>query len=313
MKIVLEPVFEADFLPCSFGFRPKRAAHDGLQVLLDESFRGDLWVAETDVADCFGAIPHSGLMSAVEERISDRRLLALLRAFLRAGVMEHGSVRRPVTGTAQGGVISPLMCNVYLHRLDRAWRGAYGTLVGYADDALVMCRSKGQAVAALARLTALLADLGLEPKAAKTRIVHLTVGGEGVDFLGFHHRLVRSRATRGTGTVMSFGSGQWGGADLMAYSLVGPSGLRPVAIEVARPDHDSGEVSAVGESAAEARVDATCTSTPSVRKTLAASRRTDGYLGMSVWVITQMAAGTEPSRTGMRSALACAMGRRPRA
>ena len=85
---------------------------------------------------------------------------------------------------------------------------------------------------------------------------HLTVGGEGVDFLGFHHRLVRSRATRGTGTVMSFGSGQWGGADLMAYSLVGPSGLRPVAIEVARPDHDSGEVSAVGESAAEARVDA---------------------------------------------------------
>ena len=138
VKIVLEPVFEADFLPCSFGFRPKRAAHDGLQVLLDESFRGDLWVAETDVADCFGAIPHSGLMSAVEERISDRRLLALLRAFLRAGVMEHGSVRRPVTGTAQGGVISPLMCNVYLHRLDRAWRGAYGTLVRYAD----LCRAR---------------------------------------------------------------------------------------------------------------------------------------------------------------------------
>jgi RNA-directed DNA polymerase len=201
VKIVLEPVFEADFLPCSFGFRPKRAAHDGLQVLLDESFRGNLWVAETDVADCFGAIPHSGLMSAVEERISDRRLLALLRAFLRAGVMEHGSVRRPVTGTAQGGVISPLMCNVYLHRLDRAWRGAYGTLVRYADDALVMCRSQGQAVAALARLTTLLAELGLEPKAAKTRMVHLTAGGEGVDFLGFHHRLVRSRASRGTGTV----------------------------------------------------------------------------------------------------------------
>jgi RNA-directed DNA polymerase len=199
VKIVLEPVFEADFLPCSFGFRPKRAAHDGLQVLLDESFRGNLWVAETDVADCFGAIPHLGLMSAVEERISDRRLLALLRAFLRAGVMEHGSVRRSVTGTAQGGVISPLMCNVYLHRLDRAWRGAYGTLVRYADDALVMCRSKGQAVAALARLTALLADLGLEPKAAKTRIVHLTAGGEGVDFLGFHHRLVWSRPVRGTG------------------------------------------------------------------------------------------------------------------
>ena len=200
-KIVLEPVFEADFLPCSFGFRPKRAAHDGLQVLLDESFRGPYWVVETDVADCFGSIPHSGLMSAVEERISDRRLLALLRAFLRAGVMEQGSVRRPVTGTPQGGVVSPLLANVYLHRLDRAWRGAYGTLVRYADDALVMCRSRGQAVAALARLTALLADLGLEPKAAKTRIVQLRVGGEGVDFLGFHHRLVRSRAGRGAGGV----------------------------------------------------------------------------------------------------------------
>ena len=98
VKIVLEPVFEADFLPCSFGFRPKRAAHDGLQVLLDESFRGNLWVAETDVADCFGAIPHSGLMSAVEERISDRRLLALVRAFLRAGVMEQGSGAAPGDG-----------------------------------------------------------------------------------------------------------------------------------------------------------------------------------------------------------------------
>lgn len=199
VKIVLEPVFEADFLPCSFGFRPKRSAHDGLQVLVDECFAGARWVVETDVADCFGSIPHSGLMSAVEERVSDRRLLALLRAFLRAGVMEHGSVRRSVTGSPQGGVVSPLLANVYLHRLDRAWRGTYGTLARYADDALVMCRSKGQAVAALARLTVLLADLGLKPKPAKTRIVKLEVGGEGVDFLGFHHRLVRSRARRGRG------------------------------------------------------------------------------------------------------------------
>jgi RNA-directed DNA polymerase len=196
VKIVLEPVFEADFLPCSFGFRPKRSAHDGLQVLVDESFVGSRWVVETDVADCFGSIPHSGLMSAVEERVSDRRLLALLRSFLRAGVMEQGSVRRPVTGSPQGGVVSPLLANVYLHRLDRAWRGAYGTLARYADDALVMCRSKGQAEAALARLTALLAELGLKPKLAKTRIVKLEVGGEGVDFLGFHHRLVRYRARR---------------------------------------------------------------------------------------------------------------------
>ena len=199
VKIVLEPVFEADMLPCSFGFRPRRATHDALQVLIDESFRGNRWVVETDVADCFGSIPHSGLMSAIEERVSDRRMLALLRAFLRAGVMEQGSIARPVTGTPQGGVVSPLLANVYLHRLDRAWRGAYGTLVRYADDVIVMCRSKGQAVAALARLTSLLAELGLEPKAAKTRIVQLTEGGEGVDFLGFHHRLVHSRWRRGSG------------------------------------------------------------------------------------------------------------------
>jgi len=104
VKIVIEPIFEADFLPCSFGFRPKRSAHDALQVLVDESFKGKRSVVETDVANCFEAIPHSGLMSAVEERVSDRRLLGLLRAFLRAGVMHEGTVRRAVTGTPQGGL-----------------------------------------------------------------------------------------------------------------------------------------------------------------------------------------------------------------
>jgi RNA-directed DNA polymerase len=119
-KIVVEPIFEADFLPCSFGFRPKRSAHDALQVLIDESWQGRRWVAESDIANCFEAISHSGLMSAIEERISDRHLLKLLRAMLRAGVMEHGAVRRSVAGTPQGGVLSPVLCNVYLHRLDRA-------------------------------------------------------------------------------------------------------------------------------------------------------------------------------------------------
>jgi group II intron reverse transcriptase/maturase len=202
MKIVLEPIFEADMLDCSFGFRPRRAAHDALQVVVDQSWQGRRWVVETDIADCFSAIPHSGLMSAVKERICDRRLLKLLGAFLHAGVLQDGSVRRPVSGTPQGGVLSPVLCNVYLHRLDRAWRGAYGTLVRYADDLLVICRSRGQATAALARLRALLADLGLEPKAAKTRIVCLVEGGEGFDFLGFHHRLVRSRAVRGSGGLV---------------------------------------------------------------------------------------------------------------
>ena len=145
LKIVLEPVFEADMLPCSFGFRPKRSAHDALQVLIDESFEGKRWVVETDIANCFTAIPHDGLMSALSERICDRKVLALLRAFLPAGVMEDGAVRRPVSGTPQGGVVSPLLCNVYLNRLDRAWRPAYGSLVRYADDLLVVCSNRGQA------------------------------------------------------------------------------------------------------------------------------------------------------------------------
>ncbi len=204
MKIVLEPVFEADMLPCSFGFRPRRAAHDALQVLIDESWRGRRWVVETDIANCFEAIPHEKLMQAVQERVCDQTVLALLRVMLRAGVMSEGGVRRSVTGTPQGGVVSPLLANVYLHRIDRAWDGRrHGVLVRYADDVVVMCASRAQAEAALARLTAVLAELGLEPKAAKTRIVALAVGGEGLDFLGFHHRLVRSDGRR-TGRHVTF-------------------------------------------------------------------------------------------------------------
>lgn len=197
LKIVLEPIFEADFLPCSFGFRPKRSAHDALQVLIDESWQGRRWVVETDIADCFGAIPHDKLMRAVEERVCDQGVLRLLRVMLRAGVMQDGRVRRPVTGTPQGGVVSPLLANVYLHQVDRAWsQDEHGVLVRYADDVVVMCHSRGQAEAALARLTVLLGELGLEPKLAKTRIVHLVEGGEGLDFLGFHNRLVRGRTPR---------------------------------------------------------------------------------------------------------------------
>ena len=110
-KIVLEPVFEAGFLPCSSGFRPGRSAHDALQVLIDESWRGRRWVVETDIANCFSAIPHDRLMQAIEERVCDRAVLALIRTLLRAGVMEDGSLRRSASGTPQGGPLSPLLCN----------------------------------------------------------------------------------------------------------------------------------------------------------------------------------------------------------
>ena len=104
VKIVLEPVFEADMLGCTFGFRPRRSAHDALQVLIDECWRGRRWVVETDIASCFSAIPHDQLMQAVQERICDQSVLKLLRAMLRAGVMEDGQLQRPVTGTPQGGL-----------------------------------------------------------------------------------------------------------------------------------------------------------------------------------------------------------------
>ena len=192
LKTVIEPIFEADFLPCSFGFRPRKSAHDALQVLIDQSWKGRRWALETDIANCFEAIPHSGLMSAIEERVSDRHVLKLLRAMLRAGVMRDGAVHRSAAGTPQGGVISPVLANVYLHRLDRCWaeRG-HGVLVRYADDLVVLCHSRREAEAALVSLRSILAELGLELKPAKTRIVHLREGGEGLDFLGFHHRRVR--------------------------------------------------------------------------------------------------------------------------
>jgi RNA-directed DNA polymerase len=192
VKIVIEPIFEADMLECSFGFRPRRSQHDALQVLVDEAWSGRRWVVETDVANCFEAIPHSQLMSAIEERIVDRQVLKLLRAMLRAGVMQDGAVKRDVSGTPQGGVISPCLCNVYLHRLDRQWaeRGT-GELVRFADDMVVMCRTRGEAERALVALREILAELGLTLKDAKTRIVELREGGEGLDFLGFHHRWVR--------------------------------------------------------------------------------------------------------------------------
>ncbi len=194
-KIVLEPVFEADMEPCSFGFRPKRSAHDALQALNDESWRGRRWVVETDIASCFETIPHDRLMTLVEERVSDQNVLKLLRAMLRSGVMENGTVRHSITGTPQGGVISPLMCNVYLNQLDQVWSRHHhdGVLVRYADDLVVMCSSRRSAEYALRTLRRLVGELGLELRGDKTRIVHLGVGEEGFDFLGFHLKWVAGR------------------------------------------------------------------------------------------------------------------------
>jgi group II intron reverse transcriptase/maturase len=190
-KLVLEPIFEADFRASSYGFRPKRSATQALEVLRVQGARGGNHVLDADIRDYFGSIDQTTLMRLLEQRISDRRVLKLLRQWLDAGVMEAGQWAATPVGTPQGGVISPLLANIYLHVLDRIWedRCAHlGTLVRYADDFVVLCQTKPAVEEARRRVGLVLARLGLELHPEKTRLVDLSRGREGFDFLGCHLR-----------------------------------------------------------------------------------------------------------------------------
>lgn len=210
LKLVLEPIFEADFAPSSYGFRPKRRAHDAvaeMRLLASNSYE---WVLEADIEACFDEISHPVLMDRVRDRIGDKRVLALVKAFLKSGILsESGTSRDTNTGTPQGGILSPLLANVALSALDehfaskwtdrveRAKRRRHGLanyrLIRYADDfAIMVSGTQAHAQALLEEVAEVLSTLGLRLAMGKTRVVHID---DGLDFLGWRIQRQRKRGT----------------------------------------------------------------------------------------------------------------------
>lgn len=196
-KIVIEPVFEADFQNCSYGFRPKRSALQAMDRIYEVADKGGaLWVIDADIKDYFGSINHDKLMLLVKQRITDRKVLKLIKCWLKAGVLEAGRLSESTRGAPQGGVISPLLSNIYLNYFDIYWNRAFshlGELVRYADDFVILCKRKAQAEEALEAVKWIMNKLELTLHGEKTRLVDMYFGKDSFDFLGFNNRFQRFR------------------------------------------------------------------------------------------------------------------------
>jgi RNA-directed DNA polymerase len=184
VKLVSEPLFEADFKPCSYGFRPQRSNREAA-TRVHQLVNRRQWVVKVDIKNYFDTIPHERLMQLVGRRVRDRRLLHLIRGWLKAGITEEGVSHENTRGTPQGGVLSPLLSNIYLHELDRQWDESLGVLIRFADDVVILCSSRPEAERALAAVRRLLAELGLLLNETKTVITHVR---DGFEFMGFTYR-----------------------------------------------------------------------------------------------------------------------------
>jgi RNA-directed DNA polymerase len=198
LKSVIEPIFEAGFSGSSFGYRPGRNAKQAIERIEEVRDEGHEWVVDADIKAFFDTVNHEKLIDAVAERISDGRILKLIKAFLEADIMEQGQgLAKNVIGTPQGGVISPLLANIYLHYFDERMAGLGYEVVRYADDFLVLCGSEEEASKALSHVKEILGELELALHPEKTKIKNLA---EGVDFLGFTvyvcHKVPRKEAVR---------------------------------------------------------------------------------------------------------------------